>query len=269
MNKKEVCFKKIIALIAVGAVVLPAAACGKITNYGKSEEAATVTITAADTAVSEKENQTDKLIIADSIQPAQIDIKKAYLEQLNKDCEKASTVYNAYFYENKGDAPVLAYGNFHEFDIWPTPDHVYHYIDGKVIDTCFTSSTGSAEKHDVYFVEGTSAMVFRELGNSGGTLGYGIVTIYIFDIAKGEYNIISEEVSYEGDIVHYGNPSSSDYEIIQGELNEKMDKVLEEYLGVGYKLVSYSENMVTKKCADYLSHTLGDDVIAENYTQTY
>jgi len=244
---------------AHGRCVLGISACNKAEIPDNIQDTAATVVTV----------QTTSPYKLESAKLVESDIKAAYLNKLNEDCKDMPTLYNAYFYENKGGNPVLAFSNVNEYDTWPTPDHVYHYIDGKIIDTCFTTATGSAEKHDVYFVEDTSAMAFRELGNSGGTLCYGIVTIYIFDSAKGEYNIISEEVSYEGNIVHYGNPSSSDYEIIQGELNEKMDKVLEEYLGVGYKLVSYSENMVTKKCADYLSHTLGDDVIVKNYTQTY
>ena len=245
--------KQILALSIVFCIAFVMAACSSDEAIKNATTTTQTTNTATD-ATTENIRETD-------------DAKKAYLEKLQTDAPADSVIYNAYFFENKGSEPILAYGNIMEFDIFPTPEHVYHYIDGKVVETNFSSASGSAEKEDVFFVEGTHSMVYRCVGNTGGTLGYGLQEIYVYNKSTREYDKTSSEYTYNGNIVHNGDPNDSDYQTIQNDLYSQMDKDLKKAIGTDYELVSYSENMVTENTADYIEKALDGKIQAKNYIE--
>lgn len=244
MLKKSSLTKQILTLSIILCIAFVMTACG-------SEEAVSNTPT---TAAQAEET------VADTA-------KAAYLERLKTDAPADTVIYNAYFYENKDSEPILAYGNIMEFDIFPTPEHVYHYIDGKVVETDFAGASGSAEKEDVFFVEGTHSMVYRCVGNSGGTLGYGLQEIYVYNGNTKAYDKTSSEYTYEGDIILNGNPADSDYKTVQNDLYGQMDKNLKEAIGTDYVLVSYSENLISENAADYIEKALGGTIDAGNYIE--
>lgn len=196
------------------------------------------------------------------------DVLRAYAKKLNDYCSSDTIIYSAFLFENSNGLPVLAFCDLYEYDAWPTPDHIYQFINGEVVDLSTTTDTGSAMRQDVYFVDGNQTIVFREVGNSGGSFGSGMQTIYKVDKDINGYSAFNTDYEYNGNIINKGYPTSEELKEMQNDIFKDMDDVLHEHLGVAFELVSYQENMITENAADYLERVLGVKISAQNYTAT-
>ena len=237
-HKPEFIFKKVSAvflstLVFLSVIVLPSC------NSNEPEN------------VTEPETTTATTVSEDVVSAA----KAAYCEEISMLCNLNSLNIDdfggVFLFENTADGvPILAVSTV--YDLHPSPDFVYKYVDGKVISIYPESAgTGSTVKDEFWFVDGTDIMVYRYFGNSGGTFGSGEQIIYS-DFKNGGCSQVSQTFS-----VDWVYSCDDDLLRAQEEMRQEMDAELLKITGAEFKLISFKYSYITESIYKYLHDNIG------------
>ena len=182
--------------------------------------------------------------------------KAAYCEELSQlsyfDNLNINNVGGVFLFENTADGiPFLAISIPYS-DTYPSPDIVYKYVDGEVIEINPESAgTGGTVRDEFWFVDGTDIVVYRYFGNSMGTFGSGKQIIYS-DFINGGCSQTSQMFSVDW---HYSD--DSDIQRAQDEMRKQMDAELLKKTENDFKLISFKDSFITTDIDKYLYDNIG------------